>query len=322
MSCARTLLAFVCPLAAALAQNPAPKPGGEPPPMPKISLSVENPASTPAALPDVPPDTVVIAIGDEKLTAGEFATLVEALPEQYRVMARGTGRRQFGENIVRVRILLREARRLKLDQDPKFKALAAFNTDSLLANLTMQRLTESVPLDDAVLRKYFEDRRSEYERVRARHILVRMKGSPVPITPGQGDLSEEEALAKAQEIRKKILAGADFAKTAETASDDAGSRASGGDLNFFRRGQMVPSFEEAAFKLKAGEISEPVKSPFGFHIIKVEQRDVKSFEELKPEIEKRLRPEMAQKAVEDLKTKAGVTLDPMYFAAPSTVVVK
>ena len=173
-----------------------------------------------------------------------------------------------------------------------------------------------------MLRKYFEDHRSEYERVRGRHVLVRMKGSPVPITPGQPDLSEEEALAKAQELRKKILAGADFAKTAETASDDVGTRASGGDLGFFRRGQMVPSFEEAAFKLKAGEVSEPVKSPFGYHLIKVEQSEIKTFEELKPEIEKRLRPELAQKNVEDLKTKIGVTLNPAYFGAPAPVVVK
>ena len=79
------------------------------------------------------------------------------------------------------------------------------------------------------------------------------------MAPGQKDLTEEEALAKAQEIRQKIVEGADFAAIARVDSDDMGSSAKGGDLGIRRHGQTVPSFEEALFALKDGELSQPVK---------------------------------------------------------------
>jgi parvulin-like peptidyl-prolyl isomerase len=76
---------------------------------------------------------------------------------------------------------------------------------------------------------------------------------------------------------------------------------------------MVPSFEEAAFALKPGELSEPVKSPFGYHVIEVQAKESKSFEEVRPDLEKRMRPEQAQKAVEDLQKKNPAVLDPDFF---------
>lgn len=104
------------------------------------------------------------------------------------------------------------------------------------------------------------------ERVQASHILISVAQ----------DASEEEAqlaLAKAISITQRLNNGEDFATLAEQFSDDAGSAANGGDLGFFGRGQMVPEFEEAAFSLPIGQISEPVRSQFGYHIIKVTGKD-------------------------------------------------
>jgi len=143
---------------------------------------------------------------------------------------------------------------------------------------------------------------------------------PLPVRPGQKELSEADALAKAQDIRKKIEGGADFAELARTESDDTSSGAIGGDLGFFGRNQMVPPFEEAAFAMKDGELSQPVKTPFGFHIIKVDARESKSLDEMKPELEKRLRPDMAGKALENLQKNSSVLFDPEFFGtapAPS-----
>ena len=140
--------------------------------------------------------------------------------------------------------------------------------------------------------------------------------SPVPeylYAPGKRKLTDEEALAKAQEIRKKLLEGSDFAALSTAESDDVGSGVKGGDLGFFSRGQMVPAFDQAVFALPPGEISEPVKSPFGYHIIKVEQKEAKSFEEIRPEIEKRIRPQAAQKVIQGLQKDAVVTLNSTYF---------
>ena len=164
--------------------------------------------------------------------------------------------------------------------------------------------------------KYFEEHKSESEQVRARHILIKMKGSPVPSAPDKKELSDEEALGKVREIRKRILAGEDFATIARAESDDKGSGLSGGDLGSFKRGAMVPAFDAAAFSQPIGEIGEPVKTQFGYHIIKVEQRDIKTFDELRPELEKKMRPELARKAIDEFRKNAAVVVDDTYFGAP------
>lgn len=85
--------------------------------------------------------------------------------------------------------------------------------------------------------------------------------------------TEAEALALAQELRQRILDGEDFATLAQEYSDDPGSAANGGDLGWFGRGVMVPAFEEAAFSLAVGEVSEPIKTDFGYHLIEVLEKD-------------------------------------------------
>jgi len=143
--------------------------------------------------------------------------------------------------------------------------------------------------------------------------LIRFKGSSVPLKPNEKDLTDEEALAKAKDIRAKILAGADFATLAKAESDDTGSGAKGGELGTFKRGQMVPAFDQAAFTLPVGQVSEPVKSQFGYHIIKITSRNAKSFEDAKAQIEKELKPKLAKEALEQLKAHTPVALNEGYF---------
>jgi parvulin-like peptidyl-prolyl isomerase len=275
-------------------------------------MSVENPA--PKTMPVVPPDRVVVAVGDMTITAAQFDQIIEALPEQYRSVARGSGRKQFADNIVRIAVLAQEGKRRKLDESPLYRTQSTFQDANILANMTYAEIGKNTKLDEPDVRKYYEAHRSEFEQVHARHILIRVQGSPSPVRPGQKDLTEEEALAKVQDLRKRILAGEDFAKLAREESDDSGSGANGGDLGSFRHGQMVPTFEQAAFAMQPGDLSEPVKSPFGYHLIKVEAKESKSFEEVRPEMERRMRPEQAQKALEELQKKTKVVLDPDFFS--------
>ena len=273
-------------------------------------MSVENPTK---AAPVVPPDRVVVAVGDVTITAAQFDQIIDALPEQYRSAARGSGRKQLADNIVRIAILAQEGKRRKLDESSTYRTQSMFENANILANMAYEEIGKSAKLDEADVRKYFEAHKTEFAQVRARHILVRVQGSPSPIRPGQKDLTDAEALAKAQDLRKKIQAGGDFADLAKTESDDAGSGSNGGDLGFFRRGQMVPSFEEAAFSLQPGTLSEPVKSPFGYHVIQVQAKESKSFEDVRSELERRMRPEQAQKIVDELQKKTQAVLDPDFF---------
>jgi parvulin-like peptidyl-prolyl isomerase len=315
MKICRTIL-LLLPAGWLVAQTPTPPPAAslsQPQPkqgQPQITLT---PAKPTFVSPAVPADRVVISVGETKLTAGQLEQIIESLPEQYRNVARGPGRKEFGQNMARVLVLAEEGKRRKIDETPEYKTQMTFQSENLLAGKAFAQIGETIKIDEADARKYYDAHKNDYEQVRARHILIRASGSPSPVQPGKKELTDAEALAKAQEIRKKLDDGGDFAALASAESDDTGSQKNGGELNFFHRGQMVAPFEQAAFALNVGQISEPVKSPFGYHIIKVEAK--KGFEESKPDIERKMRTEQAQKQLEELEKKSNVVLDPEYFGA-------
>jgi len=136
---------------------------------------------------------------------------------------------------------------------------------------------------DAELRSLYESRSSLYdvpEQVRARHILLSL--------PGDASPEQEQAVQqRAREIQQRILAGEDLATLAKEYSEDPGSAANGGDLGFFARGQMVKGFEDAAFALEPGTVSEPVRTEYGYHIIQVEEHRAaqqRSFEDVREDL--------------------------------------
>jgi parvulin-like peptidyl-prolyl isomerase len=126
--------------------------------------------------------------------------------------------------------------------------------------LLREKLQEVAPLDVATTEA----------QVHARHILIRFPEVSEEKTQEQ---AEAEALARIQEIRRRIEAGESFADVAKAVSEDPGSKENGGDLGWFGRGRMVSEFEEAAFALEPGQISEPVKTAFGYHLIQVLEKD-------------------------------------------------
>lgn len=127
---------------------------------------------------------------------------------------------------------------------------------------------DKIDISDKEIEDYYEEYADEFwepEKVRARHILVRVEAGAPPE-------EKEQARKKAEDILDRVNGGEDFAELATELSEDKGSAKEGGDLGFFARGQMVKPFEEAAFALDPGGVSEPVETTFGFHIIKVEEK--------------------------------------------------
>ncbi len=261
----------------------------------------------------VPPEKVILTVGDLTITAKQFDDIADGLQDQYKNFVKGPGRKQFADQLVRILVMAQEGKRRKIDQSPAFQTQVMFQTDQVLAGMTAQKVNQETKIDDAAMHKYYEDHKAEFEQLHARHILIRFQGSAVPVKPGSKDLTDAEALAKAQDLEKQLHAGGDFAKLAGAESDDTGSAALGGDLGTFGRGRMVASFDEAVFKLKPGEISEPVKSQFGYHIIRLDSVENKSFDDVKAEIEKKLRPEEASKAMEEIQKNTKVEYDPIFF---------
>lgn len=143
-------------------------------------------------------------------------------------------------------------------------------------------------ISDEELAEYFERDRPG-ERVRARHILLST----------QGEVADEQVdslRALAEELRDRARGGEDFGALAEEYSDDPGSAARGGDLDFFQRGQMVPPFEEAAFALEPGEVSDVVETQFGFHVIQVEDRESPTLDDVGEQLRQELQMERMNRA--------------------------
>jgi len=275
-------------------------------------------AQAPPAPPPADPNKVILTIGAEKLTAADYDAVVNSLPQQYQAMARGPGKRAFAEQLIQLKVLAAQAEKQKLDQSPEVQKQLAFQKQDLLARVMFQSIQDNVKVDDTVVQQFYDAHKNEYEVVKARHILIRVKGAASPATPGKPELTDEEAKAKAEEVRKRIIGGEDFATVAKAESDDKGSAAMGGDLPEFKRGMMVPQFEQAAFSAKVGDISEPVKSPFGYHIIQVQSHSTKPLAEVKADIAGKLKPDLARKAVESMRAGTQVTMDDAFFgpAAP------
>ncbi|MFI5395728.1 MAG: SurA N-terminal domain-containing protein [Candidatus Binatia bacterium] len=149
-----------------------------------------------------------------------------------------------------------------------------------------------VQISDADAKGYYDERVAEYEKpeqVHARHILLRY-------APDANDQEKANVRKHAEEVMAKVKAGGDFAALAKQYSEDS-SAAQGGDLGSFSRGKMVPSFEQAAFALAPGEISDLVESPFGLHIIKVEGKEearTQTLDEVKSQIVAKLTQEKAR----------------------------
>ena len=145
------------------------------------------------------------------------------------------------------------------------------------------RLRRLLPVDDAEIESYYREHQDEFkqgEQARARHILIK-------VAPDAPAAEQAKAKLKAEAVAKMARSGADFAELARKHSEDAGSRDNGGDLGWFGRGRMVKEFEDAVFGHKPGEIVGPVRSQFGYHIIKVEgfrPARVRPLEEVKEQV--------------------------------------
>ena len=191
----------------------------------------------------------------------------------------------------------------------KSRGLTEDDVHKLLADQIIidKAVGKNVKVTDAQIKDYFNKNHAAFDKpaqVQARHILV-------------------ADLKTAQKVEADLKAGKDFAAEAHQYSIDPGSKDKGGELGTFRRGQMVPAFDAAAFSLPVGQISAPVKSPFGYHIIQVEKRDPGTKATLantKDKIADMLRQQqeapLIQPFLADLQSKANIQVsDPRFQAA-------
>ena len=189
------------------------------------------------------------------------------------------------------------------------ESYAAYVREDLAIDRLMQRGVEAPPVTDAEMEKFYEGNPDKFMRpdvVRARHILIQ-------VAPDAEAEKREAARGRAAELLAKIRGGADFAALARDNSEDSSAQA-GGDLGWFPRMQMVKPFEDAAFALEPGQISDLVETEFGFHIIKLEAKQAGekvALAEVKDQVRQYLegakRQEASQKLLERLRSEAKIS---------------
>jgi peptidyl-prolyl cis-trans isomerase C len=270
-----------------VAQEPAPKAAK---PAPKSSAKAK--AAKPSAAPgDTTP--VLARVGGEAITEADFQAAFRLLgqQEQMQILMVQGGKEEFVKRMAESKLLAVKAKRLQLDKTPSYLQALARTKDDLLAREFLAKegdsLQKKLAVTEADVKGYYEGHKARFQQpdlVSVRHILVSVKQGE-----GAPGITDEEAKAKVAKIQEELKAGAKFEDLAKQYSDDPGSKDNGGLYADADPAGWVPEFGAAARTQALGEVGAPVKTQYGYHLVKVEERKPSrqlSFEESKTSVER------------------------------------
>jgi peptidyl-prolyl cis-trans isomerase C len=267
------------------------------------------PATPPAAAAPAPgatdADPVLARVNGIEIKKSDLTIAEDELGGSLPPQLQGPARQEYVLGfLIDLTALAQSAEADKLDQAPEFAQQLAFAKKRLLMQAALSKATKAA-VSDAELKKTYDEalkQQKPEEEVRARHILFRVEDP-------KDEKASAAAEAKAKDVEAKLKKGEDFAKLASALTEDPSGKENGGDLGYFTKDQMVPEFADKAFAMKPGEVSEPVKTQFGWHVIKLEdkrQKPMPSFDEVKPQIEQFLAQKAQAEAVQKVRDAAKV----------------
>jgi len=233
---------------------------------------------------NLPPETILASFGDKTITLGEFNELWEEVPEEYKLQL---DKSIVLDQMISEKLLIQETKNMGLEEDNYVLEQIKKMTEQILVQALIEReILNKVKVNDEEVLEYYEQNKdsfTEKEQVHLYNILLE---------------TEEEA----QNILEQLKAGEDFSEIAIEKSSGP-SAAQGGDLGYVAKGTIIPEIEEVVFALESEELSEVVKTDFGFHILKISDKKaetVKTLEEVKEEILQTLLPDKQKEAFENL----------------------
>jgi len=245
----------------------------------------------------LPPETILASFSGQTITLGEFNLIWEEVPEEYKLQL---DKSMVLDQMISEKLLIQEAKNMGLEEDKDVLEQIKKMTEQILVQALIEKdILDKVQVGDVEVEKYYEtnkDNFTEKEQVHLYNILLE---------------TEEEA----QNVLEQLKAGEDFSEIAKTKSTGP-SAAQGGDMGFISKGSTIPEIEEAIFALELEELSEVVKTDFGFHILKITEKKaetVKTLEEVREEIVQTLLPEKQKEAfdnlLEELKSKVEIEIN-------------
>ena len=245
---------------------------------------------------------VLARVGSEKITAEEFEAFVSTLPPHMQTRASTpSGKKQILEHRVRETLIALEAQKRGIADRPDVRQQIEAARQRVLLQELMKDLQKEVQVSDEDVSAHFEENKERFrtpERYRAQQILFK-------VPPNADAKASSIAYGKAVEARKRVVRGEAFDKVARDVSEDPNAD-KGGDLGYVERGRFNPEFEKAALALKKGDVSEPFKTSFGWHVVKLIDRTPEEAAELndrvKDQIRRQLVPRKRQEAFETFMT--------------------
>ncbi len=213
-------------------------------------------------------DTTVAKVGDLKITRSEFESRLNQRGRnaQKADATRDSVRKATLLNrMIEEKLKINAAYDMNLDEDEKILGSMKGRKSRLVGNKYFERIVVDQLISEQELKEAFNKQKEE---VKASHILIAYKGA----LKSRAQRSKAEAKQLAQELAQRVKSGESLSKLAEQYSDDPTAKRNKGDLGYFTYGKMVPEFQEAAYKMEKGEVSGPVESGYGFHIIKLDDR--------------------------------------------------
>jgi peptidyl-prolyl cis-trans isomerase C len=257
----------------------------------------------PAAAAPANPDQVLARVDGQPITAHDVSLASEDVGQSFAGMPEAQKRSAIVDLLIDLKLAAKAATDQKLDQTPAFAQSLAFMRDKALMQMFLDKAAAGAASDAAVQRVYDETVKASppEDEVRARHILVETK-------------------AQADAVEKRLKNGEDFAAVAKAVSKDTGSAEQGGELGFFSKEQMVPEFAKVAFAQNPGQISEPVKTQFGWHIIQTEEKRKKplpTIAQVRGQIDTYLQRRAQQEAMTKLRQGAKIERFDKGAAAPA-----
>ncbi len=269
----------------------------------------------PQAVEQVDPNRVVAVINDQKITAKQAMAVLKTLSpdERKRFPETDVGIQQALQNAYIRMQFAEEAEKLKMADASPWKEDLDSARRSILFQAYLQHLTTGdFEVKDADVTKYYADHPAEFEQMKLAVIQVSfLPPTAKPPADGKPTRTQAEAKAKADEIVKKLRAGAKFADVAKTDSDDAASAGKGGEIGSFPTGKnnLPANINDAVSKLKTGEVTDPLEARTGYYIILMSDRPKISFEEAKPKIIEELRSAHANEVMKATMAKYKIQVE-------------
>lgn len=265
----------------------------------------------PQLTPNVPPDKVVMKVGEKQITAGDFQAILQTLPPQVQRAAMMQGLKDVGDQYAKLVAIAEKASADGVDQKPDVKVKLELQRMQLLAQGEYQKINEDIKITPDDVNQYYKDHVKDFEQVEIRQVSIRKK--PANAKADAPGLPEADAKAKAEAIRAALASGEDAVKVRDQFKMD--------NVVFFdpsprpvRHGQLAGAMDQAAWSLKDGEVSEIQDNPVNFYFLQVVKHDTPPLADVSKEIEGKIKEQKSQAALDSVESGAKIWLDPIYFA--------